>query len=179
MVMKEKQKRIRILADPQLSLMGLLYIVVMLGSSLFIMLTTILRGRNDELGVAILFGILAAAIILIAVFVSPQWFVWLEFLPTGIRIKPAWKKAVERPYKYYAYVNRAGYWHGTPVGIGKTVDYIVFSHRRLKDEELYAINRIASSEKVIKIQYTPKTYQRLMELLPTEMRYKLKVCGFE
>ena len=137
------------------------------------------RGRSDETGVIVFFGIMAIAVIFIAVFVSPQWFVLLTFLPVGIQIKPAWKKAVVRPYEYYAYVNKACYWHGTPIGIGKTMDYIVFSHRRMKDEELKAINMVVSSEKVIKIKYSPKTYQQLMESLPREMQYKLRVSGFE
>ena len=173
------KKPIIIIADPSLFLMAIIYIILNDGCCLIAIIWLIMRNRPEERGVIVIGFVLQIILTLILVLVGPQWFVRLIFLPTGIQMKPAWKKATERPYKYYAYVNRAWYRHGTPVGIGKTKEYIVFSHGRMNEEELHAINRVKSSENVIKIRYSQKTYQRLMDILPREMQYKLRVCGFE
>ena len=174
------KKPLSIIADPGLAMMGLIYTVVI--STIFIgaILYFCINGdKHDVIGVLSTGGTLEILLIIVIIWVLPQWYVKITFLPDGVRIKPARKKPTERPYKYYQYVYKAYYWHGSPIGIGTNVYYIVVSHRRLKDNELCNINQLASSADVIKIKYSPKTYQTLMNTLPSEMAYKLKVCRFE
>lgn len=172
------KKPLSIIADPGLAMMGLIYAIVFLGLSIGQILYYLLTGE-DIIGVLSVFGTIGIVIALSIYLMIPQWYVKITFLPNGVQIKPARKMPTERPYKYYQYVYKAYYWHGSPIGIGTNVYYMVISHRRLKDEELCNINQLASSTDVIKIKYSPKAYQTLMDTLPCEMAYKLKVCQFE
>lgn len=155
---------------------GLIFIIVYPGLSMGFALHCLFSGETEGV---FFFGALWILMITLVYWTIPQWFIKIIFLPDGIRIKAARKKPTVRPYKYYQYVYKASYWHGSPIGIGIIKDYIVISHRRLNDAELCNINQVAGSTDIIKIKYSPKTYRTLMDTLPREMAYKLKVCRFE
>ena len=171
------KKPVRILADPWLSLMALTYIIVVPGGAFGMAIWTYLD--HDSTGVVLFFGVLGLLNGALAVMCMSQWFVFITFLPDVIRIKPVRKKATERPYRDYAYVYKARYWHGSPIGVGKYVNYIVISNRWIKDAQLNSINELPTSADVIKIKYSKKTYQQLMDTVPSKMAYKLKICRFE
>ncbi len=174
------KKPLSIIADPWVALMGLVYTVVNSSALIGAIFYFCINGdKHDVIGALSTFGTTEILVIMVVIWVSPQWFTKISFLPDAVLIKAARRKPVERSYKYYQYVYKAYYWHGSPIGVGKNIDYIVISHRRLKDEELSNINRLASSTDVLKIKYSPKTYRKLMDTLPSEMAYKIKVCRFE
>lgn len=169
-----------LITDPGTLLLGVLLTTIeFCGCAGFVAYSVITGERKDIIGSLCVFGTLAVLSILVAVWVSPRWYTRITLLQESVIIKTALKHPIKRPYKYYQYVYKAWYWHGSPIGIGKNVDYIVISHRRLREEELESINQLAPGSDVLKIRYSPKTYQKLMEILPREMQYKLKVCGFQ
>lgn len=172
--------KLSIIADPGTLFLGTLATFVGFCSCTgFVIHYAIIGEREDVIGVSCIFGTLAVLSILVAIIASPRWYTRITFLPESVIIKTALKHPVERQYKYYQYVYKAWYWHGSPIGVGKNIDYIVISHRRLRDEELGSINQPAPSNDVLKIRYSARTYQKLMKILPAEMQYKLKVCGFQ
>lgn len=176
----ERSRKLSIIADPWTLLLGALCMTIVIGGCAGVILFCWITGdRKDILGSLAVFGTMGVLAVLTGILALPRWLTRITFRPESVIIKTALRRPVERPYKYYQYVYRAWYWHGSPVGLGMNVAYIVISHRRMRDEELTNINQPAPSADVIKIHYSPKTYRKLMEILPREMRYKLKVCGFE
>lgn len=123
--------------------------------------------------------VLFTAAIICFILLAKQMCVRITFSEESVTIHPFFSKPMQKSYKHYQYVYKACYWHGSPIGIGIIKNYIVISHRRLNDAELCNINQVAGSTDIIKIKYSPKTYQTLMDTLPREMAYKLKVCRFE
>ena len=172
-------KKLSLITDPGTLLLGVLLTTIEFGiCSSFVVYYVITGERQDIIGSLCVFGTLAVLSILVAVLVSPRWYTKITFLKESVFIKTALKRPIKRSYQYYQYVYKAWYWHGSLIGIGKT-DYIVISHRRISDEELGAINQLSPSSDVLKVRYSAKTYQKLMIILPPEMQYKLKVCGFQ
>lgn len=173
-------RKLCLIADPSTLLFGVLVTTTGLGLSIgFIIYFATTGDRSDVIGSLCILGPTIGLFIFAAVSASPRWYTRITFLPEGVVVKTALRKPVEKPYKYYQYVYKAWYWHGSPIGVGKNVDYIVISHRRLRDKELANINQLAPDSDVLKIRYSSKIYQKLMDILPREMQYNLKVCGFQ
>jgi hypothetical protein len=170
----KKTIRYTILADPSLLWMYVILAAVIEGISIYYSIVI-----KDNLGVDIFLLMQEIGWLLILVWSSNQWFMRLSFRQNGILLLPGVRKSVLRPYKYYQYVYKARYFHGSPIGVGYMRYYMVFSHRRLTDIELNNINMIAGGTDIIKVKYSKKVYQSLMNILPHEMAYKLKICSFE
>ena len=69
-------------------------------------------------------------------------------------------------YKRYSHIYPASYFHGTLLGFGSRVSYVVFSQKYLSDEMLMNINHLANSPEVFKIRMCSRTYNELLNLLP-------------
>ena len=123
-----------------------------------------------------IFVCFSVAFVGIYIFVLPQLYVRITLRPSGIETKAARKKPVVRPYTDYHYFYRASYWHGTPLGIGKDVYFIVLSHRRLKNAEIYAINTVPQDGDVICIKYSRKRLDMLLRILPREQSFSVRAC---
>ena len=167
-----EKNKLTILADSTLCWMYLLYTLAIAACDAFVFAV------SDSAGVRIVFMVPSAVWVGVLIFTSNQWLMLLEFRPDGIYMKPGVYKRTLRPYKYYPYVSKAWYWHGSPIGAGKNVDYIVISHRRLRDEEIRNINSIVPGADVIKIRYSDRTFQKLTAILPPDMQRRLSLCGF-
>lgn len=175
-----QRSKLSIIADPGTLFLGILATTVGFCLCSGIVIHYVFWGElYDVVGSLCVFGTLDVLCILVAIIALPRWYTRITLLQESVIIKTALKQPIERPYKYYQYVYKAWYWHGSPIGVGKNVDYIVISHRRLRDEELANINQLAPDSDVLKIRYSSKNYQKLMDILPREMQYKLKVCGFQ
>ena len=172
--------KLSLIADPNTLLLGVFATTIGFGLCIGFAIYFIITGeRQDIIGsLCVLVPIMGLLIVAVAL-ALPRWYTRITLLPESVVIKTALRHPVERQYKYYQYVYKAWYWHGSPIGIGKNVEYIVISHRRLCDEELVSINQLSPDNDVLKIRYSPKTYRSLIEILPEEMQYKLGICGFQ
>ena len=98
-------------------------------------------------------------------FVIPLWFsvvsiillwiailcaagIYAEFSESGIRLCRCFRKAVEKPYKHYPYLQKA--WH---VYYGMNVYYIVLGNRRLSTDERMHINQVEFTPDMLKLRY--------------------------
>lgn len=138
----ERNRKLSIIADPSTLLLGMLTTTIGIGFSLgFILYFTITGEHRDVIGSLCILGPIMVLYIVATVFALPRWYTRITLLPESVIIKTALRSPIERSYKYYQYVYRAWYWHGSPIGVGMNVDYIVISHRRMRDEELTNINQ--------------------------------------
>lgn len=173
-----------LIADPTAMSMAFVFVVVLAPLSLYAPVLEIKQfiQTGDKIGIipASIGGlVLCAGAIISFILLAKQMCIRIIFSESSLTIHPLFSKRYQKDYKHYQYVYKASYWHGSPIGIGIIKDYIVISHRRLNDAELCNINQVAGSTDIIKIKYSPKTYRTLMDTLPREMAYKLKVCRFE
>ena len=157
-----------------LSLLPVGYILL-LGSSVFMLWTEYTSdpiNPKDITGVWIGFAFTCLVVIGITLLVLPKAYCKLTFTSDTIRIKRALHKPVCHSYDYYSYVYRATYWHGSPVGIGYFPQFLVLSHRFLRQNELNGINEVPDGvDQVIKIRLTKRRYRKMLPALPPYLRH--------
>ncbi len=181
-------KKYRIIADPTSSAMLLTFAVIGSGLCFHVIVdalietdfgrhyTSFMRTATDFVGVVVMFFVLWLLLMVTCFLLAKQMCVRITFTENAVTIHPLFSKPVQRAYKYYPYVYKGGYWHGSAIGVGKWVDYIVFSHGYIKKDDLLRINTMGKDTDVIRIRYRKKNYDKLLAALPTEMAYKVKVC---
>ena len=96
-------------------------------------------------------------------------FVWLTISEKGVEYRALFRKKQVRSFSEYAYWYHGKYFHGY-----RYIDFIVLSNKRLSTKELWQINQVAPSANLLKIRYTPKTFQKLTEILPEKQRLQLR-----
>lgn len=178
--MKKKQGY-RIIADPRAMAMAIAFVIVLVPCSLSAAVWEMKEfiHTGDKSGIIpswIGGGCLCVAAIVSFVLLMKQMCVRITFAADAVTIHPLFTKPVRRPYKYYPYVFKGGYWHGSPIGVGKWVDYIVLSHGYIKNDDLMRINALGKDNDVIRIRYRRKNYDRFLAALPIEMAHKVKAC---
>lgn len=94
-----------------------------------------------------------------------RYAVWYQFSSDGIYCCTTFRRKKLLPYSSFPYVMHGCYWHGA-----FWRDYIVFSTRFLTNQELTHINHVSPSTKLLKIQYSEKTCQKLLSILPQKRR---------
>lgn len=130
------------------------------------------RDQRDINYLWIFSGIVFVLYFTFLIYILPRAYCKLTFTPDTIQIKRALRKPVCRSYDYYSYVYRATYWHGSPVGIGYFPQFLVLSHRFLRQNELNGINEVSNSvDQVIKIRLTKRRYQKMLPALPPYIRH--------
>lgn len=179
--MNAHDKKYRMIADPTASAMVIVFVIVLCLVCLDIIIgaVTFYNSTGDDSGlvtVIVVFSLFLMTTIITSYFLAKQMCVRIIFDKDTITIHPLFKKPFQRAYKYYPYVYKGGYWHGSPIGVGKWVDYIVLSHGYIKNDDLMRINALGKDNEVIRIRYRRKNYDRLLAALPTEMAHKVKAC---
>ena len=96
-------------------------------------------------------------------------FVWLSISENGVEYRALLRRKKVRSFSEYPYWYHGKYFHGY-----RYIDFIVLSNKRLSTKELWQINQVAPSADLLKIRYTPKTYQKLMEILPEKQKLQLR-----
>lgn len=103
-----------------------------------------------------------------------RYIVWFRFTQEGIEYHTLFRRKKILPYANYPYLLHGRYLHGV-----YWRHYIIFSDRRLKEVELNQINHVAPSTRMIKVQYSKKTYCALEAVLPSKMRACLTAIRWE
>ncbi len=167
--------RVKIIASPFLFFGGIFMFLVTFVSYIFFWWAGSVMQTGTERAYIRALGIIVCTIILLCcILESKKYFATIHFTKDGIELHTALKKPTFATYKQYRNVTYASYWHGSPVGIGSTKWFIVISERKLSKYELEHINQIPVSSNVLKIEYSKKRREQLMEILPQNMACQLK-----
>lgn len=168
-------KRIKIIASPFLFFGGIsLYLFSLSIFCIFWFGSNDFETFSDQLFMRIFALLISAVLLALCVFESKKYFATIHFTNDGIEFHTAFKKPVFATYKQYRNVTYASYWHGTSVGVGSTKWFIVISERKLSKNESEHINQIPISSSVLKIEYSKKHREKLMEILPQNMACQLE-----
>lgn len=167
--------RIKIIASYFLFFGGIFTYLFTFASYIFFWWTgSVMQTTTECIQIRIL-GIIVCTIMLICwLFESKKFFATIHITKDGIEFHTAFKKPILKTYKQYRNVVYASYWHGSPIGIGSIKWFIVISERKLSKYELEHINQIPVSSNVLKIEYSKKRREKLMEILPQNMACQLK-----
>lgn len=177
----KKKQEYRMIADPRAMTMAIVFVIVLVFCSLSAPVWEIkdFIRTGDKTGIVpacVGGGCLCIGALVSFVLLTRQMCVRIVFAKAGITIRPLFGKSAYRPYSYYPYIYKGGYWHGSPVGVGKWVDYIVLSHGRIRDADLLRVNEIGTGNDVIRIRCRKKLYKKLLDALPPEQARKVAVC---
>lgn len=167
-------KKIRIIADPYLFSLTLFGLTLGCGGvawGLWMCHDASYTSRVDEIGVKLTMLAMGLAIVVISLFWDTRWANILVLSPEKIELRSCFKKPVTYEYQEFPYIYRASYRHclaGAP-DIGPVIVYLVLSRRRLSSFEKTHINQVTSPTDVIKIKFSKKRYQALLEYMPPKL----------
>ena len=107
----------------------------------------------------------------IPLFWETRWVNILVLSPEKIELRSCFKKPITYEYQEFPYIYRASYRQclaGAP-DVGPVIVYLVLSQRRLSSFEKTHINQVTSPTDVIKIKFSKKRYQALLEYMPPKL----------
>ena len=168
-------KKIRIIADPYVFSLAVFVMSVgwASGAACAIMGNdpSLWKCEQDKIYAACLIFLPLLAATCISQFWDTRWANVLVLSPEKIELRSCFKKPVTYEYQEFPYIYRASYRHnlaGAP-DIGPVIVYLVLSRRRLSSFEKTHINRVTSATDVIKIKFSKKRYQALLEYMPPKL----------
>lgn len=167
-------KKIRIIADPSLFSLTLTVMIMACGALawfLWMSHDAFWTSEADKIAGELTFFVLILTPISISLFWDTRWANVLVLSPEKIELRSCFKKPVTYEYQEFPYIYRASYRHnlaGAP-DIGPVIVYLVLSRRRLSSFEKTHINQVTSPTDVIKIKFSKKRYQALLEYMPPKL----------
>lgn len=170
-------KKIRIISDPQLLIGAMISVFMMTGAcGWMVWIGSDPKHAANPSDIpfmqALIIGSWLAYIVAIAAS-APRMCTVITLSSEHIQLKIPYKKAAVFSYKEYPYIYRGRYYHGNNFGLGRNVDYIVFSRRWMPASALNQINHLGNSQDVFKIRYSPKVYKKLCDILPSKSCFNL------
>ena len=146
----------------------ILLLLLLSGGSVWLLYLTTLPTSSSLSSIwaaRIIFTLTGLALPILLVINPDRYFVWYRFLPEELEYHTLFRRKRIIPYSTFPYIMHGKYYHGI-----YWRDYILFSDRRLNDTELNHINHVAPSVALVKVRYTKKTSDTLLDVLPS--RYK-------
>ena len=93
-----------------------------------------------------------------------RYVVWHRFEEEGIERHTLFRKKIILPYTNFPYLLLGKYLHGAFWRY-----YLIFTDRKMSEYELSHINHVAPTDRIIKVQYSRKTYCVLKDVLPPKL----------
>lgn len=103
----------------------------------------------------------------------PRWYAYVQITDNQVKYKCAFKKAEYIPLSNYRYLYKSDYFHRAIIPIGCRHVYVVLSTGKVSDYDLSHINQVAPSLSLIKMRYSKKIFDRLLECLNEKQKRKL------
>lgn len=174
-------KKIRIICDSLLFWGGLLLSIsqIVIAVVITIMLETgyISASTIDDKNKSqVLFVFFAIFLFFGVILCLPRWLMILTLDEKEITFRGDYFKPYTKSYNQFPYVYIATYRHGSLIGLGVKVRYIVISQIKLTEYELTHINRVFDREKIFKIRYSKKKYDALLNVLPKSHKERLETA---
>ena len=166
------KRKIRMLSSVSLFFMALILQISEWAMAIF------LAFNGAWIGV-IMFGFFAAVLTVTltvaALTGANDWAHIVTVTEKGILEGPFFCKRHFHPYSDYPLVYCTSYVHGMigSPNFGPEKLFIVLTNQRLSDAEKNNINLVPSSRNLVKIGYTKRRYERLVEILPQNLKSQL------
>lgn len=167
---KQKNRNFSIIADPQTLGMVICFLITMVCIGILGIwgfLTGFLKVAHPTVG--FIFAIVYIfSVILIGYITLPKVAQKVTFTVSGFECKSAFKKPIKIPFTDLTYIYHGYYTNGFQY------NYIVFSSHPLDEYSLSMVNRLQPSDSFLKVRYTKRNYDGIMNLLPVSMKHDLQ-----
>lgn len=162
-------KQVKIYSNKGLAIMGVLTTAIGVTATTYVSYALI-SAKDSQSKKGVVYVFIAFFIVGLIVWVSnwPQWFASIVLDENSITTKCG-KETYKESYLKYPYVYLGDYYHR-----GLRPCFIVLAKNELSEYSLTGMNQVPISDKIIKIRYSKKTYETLMEILPEPHRSKVK-----
>ena len=127
------------------------------------------EGKNIFLGAV--FIILGHTNLIVLFFTPFRAFYWVTLSDEGIVARTLFHAKKARPYSAYPYMNVAYYSF-----LGVKRQFFILSDRQISIEDRKRANLLGGTMEVLKIKYSERNYQRMMEMLPKKQKSQLKIA---
>ena len=154
--------------------LGIFGISLSVASAVFVVTTLFMRGYIT-IGICFIIEVLVF-IALILAGPGAKLFSTFSIKKGAIAFSVPFRKTICVDISSFKYIYKGYYFHGTPLGIGKNIYYIVLSTVCVPDDTLEHLNTISSSAETIKIKYTKKTYGYLFNCLNEKQKNIISSC---
>lgn len=167
-------KKTRIIADPYLfsfTIFGTVMACGALAWSLWMAHDASWSSESGKIVGELMIWTIVLGVVGIPLFWETRWVNILVLSPEKIELRSCFKKPITYEYQEFPYIYRASYRHclaGAP-DVGPVIVYLVLSQRRLSSFEKTHINQVTSPTDVIKIKFSKKRYQALLEYMPPKL----------
>jgi len=113
-------------------------------------------------------------IILILVLEARKWAALIRVTEYGIEYKQFLHKKTKKNFEEFRYITKA-YRQRSPYSHSKQLSkkFIVISNRGLNETEIHCLTNVPNSSDLVKIEYSKKTYQKLLDILPESHKTQL------
>ena len=126
-------------------------------------------GKNIFLGVV--FIILGHTNLIVLYFTPFRALYWITLSDDGVVARTLFHQKKVRPYSAYPYINTAYY---SICGVKRR--FFVLSDRRISTEDRKRANLLGGTMEVLKIRYSERNYQRMMQMFPKKQKSQLKIA---
>lgn len=160
-------KKIRIFCDLPLVLAS---VVILIANSVLCIWMMVIAPSyavaSDVLSIRCIWGAILILFYVGMIMASKRILTFVVFDRDGISFWRPFMGFTVCEYRRYSHIYPASYFHGTPLGFGFRVPYVVFSQKYLSDEIIMNINRLENSPEVFKIRMCHRKYEELIKFLP-------------
>ena len=173
------KSQIRIISDAQLFFFALVFLIISLSGCAAAIWAVgqpgITASSTDVILIRVIFITLISALSIGLLLALSESVVLLTLTQDKISVQPIFSNRKSFSYKAFPFIYHGTYFHGNLFGQGYAVHYIVFSRMRLPAQALNSINKMKCSPDIIKIRYTPHTYDLLCSIVPGEVKKKISL----
>ena len=174
--MRKTSSYLKIFTEKEtLALALLLFFLTFILSVIVIIMSVFLEpDPTDTLGLACLFMGCCAIIGATLIIGARKWAATVCLSNEGIEYKRFLHKAEKNDYSDFphvtkAYRSRSAYSHS----IQLSKKFIVISSRPLNETEIYCLTNVPNSSDLVKIEFSKKNYQKLLNILPESHKKQL------
>jgi hypothetical protein len=171
--MKNSEESVVVMQDGMVACMGIILFILLTATSGWMLYIFSVPGLSSgsvfSLWACRVLAIVGILVLPILFIIYPErYFVWYRFTLDGFYYNTVFRRKKLLSYNAFPYVMHGRYMHGV-----YWRDYIIFSNRRLTDAELNHINHVSPSALLLKIRYSEKVYQKLLNMLPRKQKVSL------
>ncbi len=168
-------KTIKIFCDPLAAAMASVWLfIAMPFCSAALIYGTLFYEKNGietalDVFIVVVFYLLDIGLYVISIYCAQQWFESVKLTTAGIIYSVPFRKKKIFAYDHYKYVKIAYYTH-----IYQKRHFLVLSKNPIPASMLCKINRLRSSDTVVKLHVSKKNYRALCRVLPDNITNELK-----
>lgn len=172
--MRKTSSYLKIFTEKETLAMALLLFFLIFIPSIIAIIMCVFVDPTDAFSVACMLMGCCVIIGIVLIIEARKWAATVSLSKEGIEYKRFLHKAEKNDYSDFphvtkAYRSRSAYSHS----IQLSKKFIVISSRPLNETEIYCLTNVPNSSDLVKIEFSKKNYQKLLNILPESHKKQL------